>query len=178
MAGQPDNMRAAMIQDFPESTPKHGQDVFLLAKQWLADPEYSHVIALVPAQKIGAIRRHFNTQPVGIAVKRAIAPRVVKNIQTYAPRCRKAGDISEDAESFLLTWSSGQTQRVPPPEVHSILSYTPFALTPVHDEAWSPGSRKRHVNVELKGEYDGLDGDDDESDDDPEGHLPIDWQPN
>lgn len=142
----------------------------VVTKKWLADQEYQSVVALVPACHFQAIRNHLRNGPAELAEKRAISVDVRKNICSYAPRCRKAGDITEDAETYLVAWCQGQAPCVHPPAKHAVLSYSPTWYTlggPVQD--WVPPSRRRHVDLALEGEALDL-SDADSEEDEP---LPI-----
>ena len=90
---------------------------------WLANQEYKDVIALIPAGQADAICKFFEQAP-GVTDRRLISEKVRKNIQAYAPRCKRSGDISGDAEAYLLAWSSGEAPQLPAPQNYSILSYT------------------------------------------------------
>ena len=143
-------MELAPVNDFPDGHPRNGLDIMLVCKRWLADQAYTHVIALFPAGEVSAIARYFNQGPQGTAEKRPICEKVRKNLQTMAPRCKASGDISGDAEAFLLQWCDGHLPELAPPASHTLLSYQcPGFSFPTADQIWLPPHRRRHIKLTL-----------------------------
>lgn len=165
-------MEFCPFEDFPDNQPKNGLDVMLVCKRWLADQSYCHMIALFPASQISAIANHLNPGPMGIAEKRPISEKVRKNLTSMAPRCKASGDISGDAEAFLLQWCAGQLPRLPPPASHALLSYQcpGLSFAGVTTSPWAPPTRQRHINLKVSGESE-IQDDEDESE--PDDLAPI-----
>ena len=160
-------MRWPEIEDFRKPTAQHGNDVMLVTKHWLANQEYKDVIALIPAGQADAICKFFQQAP-GVTDRRLISEKVRKNIQAYAPRCKRSGDISGDAEAYLLAWSSGEAPQLPAPQNYSILSYTrPRAQPSAPPTNWAPPLRSRHISVLGEGETHGLSDSDSAGEDMP-----------
>ena len=110
------------IEDFPQAVPRSGEDIFLLAKRWMADSESVRLIALIPADKMQEMRVGM-VPPAGLAARRPITAGVMTNLHKQVPKLRKAGEINPAAASYLLQWVSGVLPKVPKPTDYPVLSY-------------------------------------------------------
>ena len=154
------------MEDFPVSgrLEKHPDDIFLLAKRWLADSAILRLVALVPASKAAEIRTGARL-PTGVAPRRAISDQVAQNLRKTVPICCKSGELSRDAAKYLLDWCSGSLPRVPKPSSYEILNHrwdhamSGEALTP---GTWQPPRRRRNVDLTLEAE-EGFDDSDEDS---------------
>ena len=150
LPGHSQSMEFAPVKDFPDGQPRNGLDIMLVCKRWLADQNYAQVIALFPAGEVSKMARHFNPGPNEIAERRPIGEDVKKNLRAMAPRCKATGDISEDAEAYLLQWCDGQLPLTPPPVRHALLSYQcPGFAFPDSVGTWAPPTRWRHLKLTL-----------------------------
>ena len=171
LPGHNQSMEFTPIDDFSDGEPRSGLDVMLVCKKWLADQSYSHVIALFPADQVSAMAQYLNPGPKDLAQKRPIGLQIQKNLRAYAPRCKASGDISEDAETFLLQWCEGQLPSLPPLALHALLTYKcPGVSFPLATATWEPPTRQRHIKFQVSGETN-IQDEGDESD--PDEALPI-----
>lgn len=141
----------------------HGSDVMLFAKRYMADTNPCRVMCLVPASVCVGLRAAFQ-QPAGLAPKRGISENLVKNIQSFAPRCMRQGMISQDACSYLLSWVDGSLQQIPRPTQYRFLSLRRYDIVGVQFAGaanWAPPRRARNIVVVDQNDFIS-DSDDDE----------------
>ena len=136
------------IEEISRVTP-HGSDVMVLAKRFMADPEPTRVMCLIPASTCQALRNAFK-QPEGIASRRVISNAVRNNIRTYAPPCAKQGIITNDALAYLMSWIDSSLPKVPRPRSYQCLNLRRYEINfegqvPVRE--WEAPHRFRVIHV-------------------------------
>ena len=138
------------LEEIHGSQPAPG-DIIMMVKASMADANPYRCCTVMTAIEASALRIGAQ-QPRGVAERRVIANNVVRNLETYAPRCREQGIISRRAESYLLDWTAGRLAKEPRPTRYSIINYrqnTPSAHTGLHvTPDWS--EKLRHKNWQLK----------------------------
>lgn len=158
--------RVAEFEDFTFGrVPKNAGDVCMIAKRWLGDTEVLRLVALIPENTCAQLRTGAQ-EPTGLTERRGIGPKVVANINRYAPRCRKNGDINTTAFNYLTQWSAGTLQQVARPTSYPVLSYRwdpRLRAEPLRPGSWVTPRRLKHVDLTVEAE-DGGQTSDSESD--------------
>ena len=108
---------------------------------------------MTSTQATAAEIREGLTPPGGVWTKRSISEKIVKRLQREAPRCAQRGDISKEAEEYLLNWSQGLLPRLPRPAHYPILDYHWDGSRPSsRPGAWIPPRRMRTFDLVLEAE--------------------------
>ena len=148
----------------------HPDDVVLFMKKYMADPEPSRVITVVPASTCAQLRNAFQ-QPQGHCPRRPIGPDVKKNILSCAPACHRQGIINSDALAYLTSWVGETLVRVPRPVAYTYLT---LRRHPIHNvppdlpvRGWVPPGRNRVITVFPK------DAEESDSDDNVHQDVPL-----
>ena len=132
----------------------HPDDVFLVTKRWLSDIKVQQAVCVVSAAVASEIRMGFHL-PAGLAPRRAISEKIVKNLQKRVPICEKSGELSREGAKYLLEWSQGTLAQNPRPERYTFLNHrwSPDMLAERHLPGnWRPPRRVRHVDLTLAGD--------------------------
>ena len=137
------------LEGLPRQDPQPG-DVVVIAKKFMGDSMPYKACVLLTAQEASSIRLGLQ-QPSGVSARRPIMEPVIKNIETYAPRCLAQGMITAEGADYLKCWSKGTLPKEPRPVVYSFLNFrqkTPCAYTgeSVIPRLTAPVS-KRHVSL-------------------------------
>ncbi|CAE7245870.1 unnamed protein product, partial [Symbiodinium sp. CCMP2592] len=153
------------------------EDIMLLAKRFMADATPYYVACVVSAQRAADLRSSFQ-QPTGTADRRAISPKVRKNITALAPKCVNQGILSREAEAYLTNWCEGTWQKQPRPVSYSHLEYRRpddrvFGVNAVGSRMpWRKPPRSRVINLRSSAER----GSDDEASDHDNAEVDFDAQ--
>lgn len=170
--------RVSQVEDFNVGRVQpHANDLFLVTKRWMHDTSVSRVIAVMTASTAAKLRQGFSA-PSGLAGRRAIGVKVRQNIMTRVPKLRQAGELSEQAANYLLSWAAGTLHQHAKPASYSILSYRHDPS--LRSEARNPGTwvtpaRNKRLDVFLPKLTEGDDASSDDSND--EDNAPVDFPP-
>ena len=164
----PTSMGFCTMQELPRKPPQRPGDIVLIAKKRMANAEPYAIVVLMTEERARALELGFQ-QPSGVCERRPLSVKVQKNILTVAPRCLKQGVITQDALSYLTSWSQGDWPRVPRPTGYSHLLHRCAVPFPLPDTApsWEPPARVKHVDLFYEME-DGLDANASEEEDEGE----------
>ena len=139
---EPGQFGFCQVEELPASfaAPLDADDILLLVKRRMADTNPTKVVTVMTAERSLELRAAF-VQPAGVAERRPIGAQMVKNIQSYAPRCARQGSISMQAAAYLTEWVAGRWPVRPRPRAYSALSYRQTAAQPPRGPAqWLPGT--------------------------------------
>ena len=143
----------------------NGNDLLLVAKKFMADPEPYKIATVLTAAECATIRRSF-VQPSGVWKRRTISPKVQQRIASQVPVCLRQKTLTAEAAAYLSNWATGTLQRAPRPVSYRCLTRRIFpADGPGHSIQWGPRGRERHVDL-------GFDDDDADTASD-DAYLPV-----
>ena len=166
----------ATVEDFKRQQQERlPDDIFLVAKRWLADAEISRVVAIMPAIDAARLRAGFHP-PAGLADRRQISAKVKSNIAKYIPKCRRSGELSPESCDYLLQWSTGALVKNPKPAAYPIFRYrwNPAVRADIYRAGtWNVPARKKRFDLTLERDVAGGDITDSSSDSDDGIALPI-----
>ena len=129
-----------------------GNDLLLVAKKFLADPQPFKIVTILPASQCALIRRSF-VQPSGVWKRRVISESVKKKITSRVPACVQQMVLSQEAAAYLVSWAEGTLQKTPRPQRYSFLTHRLFpADDPGPSAPWGPRGRERHVDLGFEDE--------------------------
>ena len=135
--------------------PASEDDILLIAKAFMSDPEPYKVKVLLTAADASTFRKSF-VQPSGVAARRPIVAKVKTNVHSKVPPLVSQGFLSDDAAAYLTNWVDGTLQRVPRPQSYPCLTHrydaTPDNLCEV--VPWTPQRRERHVDLTVPDQRD------------------------
>ena len=142
----------------------------MIAKRWMADRDAVRVLAIFPAETCKRIRTGFHL-PEGLELRRAISPKVIANIDRYAHRSMKKGELSQTAGNYLLDWCHGRLAPLPRPQNYSILDYRIEELRGELSRhgTWPKPARTRHIDLTIGG----LEAADESQDSGSEGEVAL-----
>lgn len=126
-------------------------DVLLLAKHRMADPEPYRVVCVLSSSSAAALRRDFR-QPEGTGDRRPISEKVRKNIEARCPPCVAQGIMSTEASAYLINWCQGSLAKLPRPTDYPFLAWkghAPDRALPGPRGAWERQGRERHVDLTV-----------------------------
>ena len=143
-------------------------DVILIAKKFMADPEPFKVQVVLTSEEAAVLRRSF-AQPTGLNAKRPITAKVQKNIKSKVPALVSQGVMPIDGAAYLLNWVDGTLETRRRPTSYSVLEYRYDRLPdpPGRVDTWEPKQRMRVID------YDGES--DSEGSEDANALAPISW---
>lgn len=137
-----------------------GEDILLLAKKFMADPEPYRVVTVLTAEQAAILRRSFQ-QPSGVWRRRLISDKVRKKVLSKVPACIQQGLISHEAGAYLTNWVGGLLPRLARPQRYSFLAHRSGpADGPGQTMAWQARGRERHVDLSIAEDDDGDSGSD------------------
>ena len=127
-------------------------DTCMVVKRWMADRAVIRVVSLIPDAIAAGMRKGFHL-PEGITSRRAIGPSVAANVERYAPRTMKTGELPEAAGKYLLDWRKGRFDQLPNPSHYSVLRYRleEFRGEAIHNGRWSRPSRFKRLDLTIDG---------------------------
>ena len=127
-----------------------GEDILLLAKKFMADPEPYRVVTVLTAEQAAILRR-----------RRLISDKVRKKVLSKVPACIQQGLISHEAGAYLTNWVGGLLPRLARPQRYSFLAHRSGpADGPGQTMAWQARGRERHVDLSIAEDDDGDSGSD------------------
>ena len=123
-------------------------DIILIAKRFMADPEPYRVITLVTAEDAATFRKSM-VQPAGVAPRKPISAKVKQKIHGKVRPLLAQGFLSREAAAYLTNWADGTLQLTPRPVSYPCLQYR-FDSSPDlggHVVPWAPPRRERHIDL-------------------------------
>lgn len=154
------------VSEIRGATPQP-EDILLIAKKYMADPEPYKIVTLLTVDQAAEIRRSF-AQPEGVAPRRVIQEKVRKKVENLVPACVEQGLLPLDGAAYLTNWVAGTLPKKPRPREYTYLTHRfgpPDAPGP--SRPWVAPPRERHVDLSFQ-----VDDDDDSASDDA--YDPID----
>ena len=146
-------------------------DIILIAKRFMADPEPYRVITLISAEDAATFRKSV-VQPAGVAPRKAISTKVKQKIHGKVQPLMSQGFLSREAAAYLTNWADQTLQLAQRPASYPCLGYR-FDSSPDlrgHVVPWLPPRRERHIDLKPDDIHD---PDDSGASDDLE---PVFWQ--
>ncbi|CAK9032211.1 unnamed protein product, partial [Durusdinium trenchii] len=90
------------VSEIRGATPQP-EDILLIAKKYMADPEPYKIVTLLTVDQAAEIRRSF-AQPEGVAPRRVIQEKVRKKVENLVPACVEQGLLPLDGAAYLTNW--------------------------------------------------------------------------
>ncbi len=129
--------------------PRSGDDILLLAKKFMADPEPYKIATVLTASQAADIRRSF-AQPQGVWRRREITQKVRAKIATKVPQCVQQRVLSREAGAYLTSWADGTLPRIPRPRRYAFLTHRICGADPPGPNlGWGPRHRERHIDLSF-----------------------------
>ena len=115
-----DSCDREIIEDFPDGTPKHDDDIFMLTRRWMSSRSASQVTVVLSARKpcLSAIPR----QPVGNRPKKTLE-KLAREVFNECRRAAAQNLITPKARLFLEAWVSNALPVTPRPGRYEYLEY-------------------------------------------------------
>ena len=116
-----DSVDREVLEDFPDSMVKHEQDIFMLTRHWMSSRSANQVAAILPARKpcLGAMPR----QPVGNRPRKALPPKLMREVMNECKRAAKQKLITPKARLFLEAWATNTLPTTARPNRYQYLEY-------------------------------------------------------
>ena len=134
--------------------PRHEDDVILICKRFMADPEPYRVITLVSAEQAATFRKSM-VQPVGIAPKKAISTKIKQQIHGKVGPLMTQGFLTQDAAAYLTNWADGTLQPSVRPASYLCLTYRFEVMADRGIRIpWEPPRRQRHIDLKPEEVHD------------------------
>ena len=136
------------VDEIRGETPS-GDDILLLARKFMADPEPYKIATVLTASQAADIRRSF-AQPQGVWRRRVITEKVRAKIATKVPQCVRQGVLSQEAGAYLTNWADGTLPKIPRPQRYAFLTRRIFGPDPPgRILPWGPRHRERHIDLSF-----------------------------
>ena len=100
------------VEDLPKMFKKSPDDVMLVVKQYMSDPQPMQIICLVPAHFRG---KFIHPQPVGSQGRRPKSKHLVDSVEYHVPLLIRQGMISNAAAKYLVAFGQTRHQVVSAP---------------------------------------------------------------